>query len=230
MKVVKAILFTVVAVIVSSCAFNPPVESRKATFVNAKSIVIVTSVGKRAELDYVGFTVFNNINEKIDISSWGMSEKMLAIAKDSLKGRFEIKLARYEAELEAIKYRPTEYRDFSGSSEQVLRPFLERIQKETQSDIVFIISQWPDGVPLRVVNTRDAGQRVQVPTMMSMIDTKTGVEIFGIAAGVPCDYYKFDFKAANLKAELERQRPTIEKLWLACATKSFDAFMARAGL
>lgn len=229
MKTNYCLIVVTLVALLSSCAIDP--VKRKEMLAPAKTVAIVTSMGREVELEYIGFTVFNNIKSRVDISNWSFDERVLAIAKQAIGSRLEVRTARYDSGLKRVNYKPREYRDLPGADEKNLDPILDQILKDTPVDIVFIISQWPDTVPLRVASNRHAGQRVQIgPALLTLIDAKTRKEIYGKPPQLLCDLYKFNFDAKDLPAEVNRERQTLERLWSECTAKNLTAFLTNAGL
>ncbi len=232
MKTLPTIALLVVTACITSSAANQPIDERKVASNSAKTVAIVLAGGKQMNVSFIDFTLFTNVDKNIDIPNWGLDKKMLEQTGKMLAGKYEVVSAEYLPELERIAYATAKDRGIRAEmGELVLQPFVERaIQKKPVDLVLFIL---PGGQPsLRVMSARPSipMNSVVVPLTITLFDTKTKHEIFGMRTSGACDPIEFDFKAADLNVEAERNRETLERLWMSCYAKHLTNFAKGAGL
>ena len=225
-------LLAVTSLLLSSCASNPPIEERRSALSSAKTIAIVSSGAESLGIDYLGFTVFNNVKQVVDVSSWGMDKKIFDEAIKGLKGRFDVVLTETWPELAPINYAPAKDRGLrSDLGGQVLQPYVERVLQRKPVDLVLFILARGDKA-LNVISGRPGlnGDSIVVPITLTVYDAKTKREIYGTHPSEKCEVIVFNFKTSDLSAEVARNRLTLEQASLRCFTKHFSKFSREAGL
>ena len=223
------------AVFLASCASSPPVESRKGLVASAKSVAIVTAVGRQVELQYIGFTIFNNIVKPADISTWGLDKKIQDAARQLLPKGVELRTVEYAPELEQIHYAPAADRGLRADlGDQVLLPYINRLTQRTPVDLILFIL--PRGGPrsLIISNGHMAGSFgfVQAHIAVVLMDARTKQEIFGKASLPPCTggVTKFDYESRDMANTLEQHRTELERLWMTCISKKLEVFNSSSGI
>jgi hypothetical protein len=229
--VLKAACFGVLATALIGCGVMSPPDSQLSKVQGAKSIAIISNAGRDVRVEYVGFTVFNNRSETIDISTWGMDQKILDLTQAHILGKYEIRSARYNSDLNPVGYLPLGYRLLGkDSGESAMRAIVEKVSRETSADLVLVLSSWAAAPSLRITNSSPYGERLTASVQLVLFDGKTQSEIYGRDQSVPCGPVKFDFRAANLKTAIEADRAALERQWLNCVEKNFATFFSSAGL
>lgn len=229
--VLKVACFGVLAIALVACGAMSPPDSQLSKVQGAKSIAIISNAGRDLGVEYVGFTVFNNRSETIDVSTWGMDQKILDLTQAHVLGKYEVRSARYNSDLNRVRYLPLGYRLLGkDSGESAMRAVVEKVSRETAADLVLVLSSWLDSPSLRITNSPPYGDRLTASVQLVLFDGKTQSEIYGRNQPQPCGPVKFDFMAANLKTAIEADRAGLEKQWLNCVEKNFATFFSGAGL
>jgi hypothetical protein len=232
MKNFTITLLATTSLLLASCASNPPIEERRLALSSAKTIAIVSTGAKGLGIDYLGFTIFNNVKQVVDVSSWGMEKKIVDEVIKGLNGRFDVVLTETWPELEPVNYSSAKDRGLRADlGEQVLQPYVEKALQRKPVDLVLFIL--PRGQPmLNVVSGRPGldGDSVVVPVTLTVYDAKTKREIYGTIPSNKCEVVRFNFKASDLNAEVARNRAILEQASLRCFSTHFTKFSRAAGL
>jgi len=221
-------------VLLASCASNPPVENRRGSVASARSVALVTAVGKQVQLEYIGLTIFNNIVKPADISAWQFDKKIQDMARQHLPKGLEMRTVEYAPELEQVIYAPVAARGLRADlGEQVLIPYINQLTQRTPVDLVLFIL--PGNYPaLRISNGHMAGSFgfVQAPIRVVLMDARTKQEIFGKASFPQCSggVTKFDYESADTAKTLEQRRAELESLWMTCISKKLEEFDSSSGI
>ena len=95
---------TAVALAAGPAAAAKPTTAEKLAHV--KSIGVISTIGQAFTLQFIGFTVFNNKEQRLPIEDWRIDERVAARIKAHLDGRFEVRPVEYDPAAFALPKNP----------------------------------------------------------------------------------------------------------------------------
>jgi hypothetical protein len=220
--------------LLTSCASSPAPDVRRANIADARTIAVVNAVGRQAQVDFVGFVVFMNFEQAVDVAAWGLDGRMQREVSARLPKHLEVRAQVYTPELEKVVYLPVAERGIrSDLGEQVLLPYIDSLMQRTRVDLVLFVL--PLGYPaLRIDNARMGLSigHAQTRVKFVLMDTRTRTEVYGKGSFPLCKgaVSPFEFRKDEVGRQVEEHREEFSKLWMNCFADKLGAFATAAGL